>query len=84
MLSTRNYSVVICAYTEDRWDQISAAVQSVRQQSLPATEIIMVVDYNRPLYERLSQAMPDVTVAENSDTKGLSGARNTGSRLAHG
>jgi glycosyltransferase involved in cell wall biosynthesis len=84
VLSTRNYSVVICAYTEDRWDQISAAVQSVRQQSLPATEIIMVVDYNRPLYERLSQAMPDVTVAENSDTKGLSGARNTGSRLAHG
>ena len=83
-MSTRNYSVVICAYTEDRWDQISAAVQSVRQQSLPATEIIMVVDYNRPLFERLSQAMPDVTVAENSDTKGLSGARNTGSRLAHG
>lgn len=83
-MSTRNYSVVICAYTEDRWDQISAAVQSVRQQSLPAAEIIIVVDYNRPLYERLREAMPDVTVTENTDIKGLSGARNTGSRLAQG
>lgn len=79
-----NYSVVICVYTEERWDQLCAAIQSVRVQSLPSTEIIVVVDYNRALYERLTAAMPDVTVAENTETKGLSGARNTGSALARG
>ena len=84
LMRVRDYSVVICVYTEDRWDQICAAVQSVRAQSLPCAEIIVVVDYNRALYERLTAAMPDVTVVENTDAKGLSGARNTGSALAKG
>ena len=73
-MSVRDYSVVICVYTEDRWDQICAAIQSVRAQSLPSTEIIVVVDYNQALYERLTAAMPDVTVVENTEAKGLSGA----------
>jgi GT2 family glycosyltransferase len=44
----------------------------------------VVVDYNRPLYDRLTAAMPDVTVVENTDSKGLSGGRNTGAALARG
>ena len=83
-MHARDYSVVVCVYTEDRWDQICAAVQSVRLQSRPAAEIIMVVDYNRPLYDRLVAAMPDVTVVENTAAKGLSGARNTGVARARG
>ena len=83
-MGVRDYSVVICAYTEDRWDQICEAVQSVRAQSLPSAEIIVVVDYNRALYERLTTAMPDVSVVENTDAKGLSGARNTGAALTKG
>jgi glucosyl-dolichyl phosphate glucuronosyltransferase len=84
MSVVRDYSVVICVYTEDRWDQICAAVQSLRVQSLPCAQIIVVVDYNQALYERLVAAMPDVTVVENADAKGLSGARNTGAALARG
>src|SRR5271168_3336745 len=84
VMSVRDHSVVICVYTEDRWDQICAAVQSLREQSLPCAEIIVVVDYNRGLYERLVAAMPDVSVVENTDAKGLSGARNTGLALARG
>jgi glucosyl-dolichyl phosphate glucuronosyltransferase len=83
-MAVRDHSVVICVYTEDRWDQICAAVQSVREQSLPCAEIIVVVDYNRGLYERLVAAMPDVSVVENTDAKGLSGARNTGLARARG
>jgi glycosyltransferase involved in cell wall biosynthesis len=83
-MRVRDYSVVICVYTEDRWDQICAAIQSVRTQSLSSTEIIVVVDYNQALYQRLTAAMPDVTVKENTDKKGLSGARNTGAALARG
>jgi glycosyltransferase involved in cell wall biosynthesis len=33
-------SVVICVYTEDRWDDIGAAVRSVRGQRRPADELI--------------------------------------------
>jgi hypothetical protein len=77
-------SVVICAYTEDRWDHIGAALDSVRQQSLPSAEIILVIDHNRALYERAIAAMPDVTVVENESARGLSGARNTGAAQAKG
>lgn len=81
-MNVRDYSVVICVYTEDRWDQICAAVQSLRVQTFKPAQIILVVDYNSTLYKRLVNAMPDVTVVENTDSKGLSGARNTGVALA--
>jgi hypothetical protein len=32
-------SVVICAYTLDRWDDLKAAIVSVRNQTRPAREI---------------------------------------------
>jgi GT2 family glycosyltransferase len=81
-MRARDYSVVICVYTEDRWDQICAAIQSVRAQTLPCSEIIVVVDYNHALWERLTTVMPDVTVVENTHEKGLAGGRSTGSALA--
>jgi len=77
-------SVVICAYTEERWDQVLAAVGSVRTQSLPCDEIVVVVDHNRALHDRLAAALPDVTVVENREARGLSGARNTGIARARG
>ena len=51
-------SVVICAYTDQRWDDVLAAVQSVRDQQLPAREIILVVDHNEPLRRRLTRRCP--------------------------
>jgi glucosyl-dolichyl phosphate glucuronosyltransferase len=83
-MRAREISVVICAYTEDRWDQIRAAVDSVRRQSLPSAETILVVDHNPALYNRAAAAMPDVTVVENGSAQGLSGARNTGAARAKG
>lgn len=80
-----NISVVICAYTEDRWDRVCAAVRSVQGQSLPSSEIILVVDHNPALLDRLRAAsLADVTVVPNRESRGLSGARNTGSALATG
>jgi glycosyltransferase involved in cell wall biosynthesis len=83
-VTIRDFSVVICAYTEQRWDQICAAIESVRAQSLAGAEIILVVDYNPALYQRALAALPDVTVLENKQEKGLSGARNTGAAHARG
>jgi GT2 family glycosyltransferase len=77
-------SVVICAYTEKRWNDTLAAVASVRRQSLPAHETIVVVDHNPVLYRRLTAELPDVTVLENRERQGLSGGKNTGVNAARG
>jgi GT2 family glycosyltransferase len=77
-------SVVICAYTEERWDDVLAAVQSVREQSSPPLETILVIDHNPALFTRLAAHLPDVRVVENREHRGLSGGKNTGVALARG
>lgn len=77
-------SVVICAHTEKRWHETLAAVQSVREQSHPAHEIIVVVDHNPGLQQRLAAALADVTVMGNREQRGLSGGKNTGVAQASG
>ena len=46
-------SVVICAHDEGRWDEIGAALRSVAEQTVPAAEVIVVVDNNARLLGRL-------------------------------
>jgi GT2 family glycosyltransferase len=70
--------VVICAYTERRWEDAVAAVASVRAQTRPAARTILVVDHNPGLLERARAAFPDVLVVPNEGPVGLSGGRNTG------
>ncbi|MFJ8822214.1 glycosyltransferase [Streptomyces sp. NPDC102467] len=74
-------SVVICAYTEDRWADIIAAVDSVRAQSYPALETLLVVDHNAALLDRLGKEYKEtagVRVLANAGPRGLSAGRNTG------
>jgi glycosyltransferase involved in cell wall biosynthesis/GT2 family glycosyltransferase len=71
-------AVIICAYTDQRWQQLVEAIESVQAQSLPADEIIVVIDHNPALLQRVQERFPSVTVTENSQEKGLSGARNSG------
>lgn len=77
-------SVVICAYTEARWDDLVAAVRSVADQTSPPREVIVVVDHNPALLARARASLPGVTVVENVHQPGLSGARNTGIVAAQG
>lgn len=78
------FSVVICAYTEARWDDLVAAVCSVRDQSHSALETIVVVDHNPSLLQRARSELAGATVAENSESRGLGGARNSGLAAAGG
>jgi len=79
-------SVVICAYTMDRWDALVAAVQSSLDQTLPPDEVVVVVDYNEELYRRAASELSGTQVLglANGSTKGLSGARNTGVAMSSG
>src|SRR5436305_5894428 len=77
-------SVIICCYTEQRWEDLLAAVASVRRQTLRASEIIVVVDHNPLLLRRVQEYLPDVVPMENKGSRGLSGARNSGIARARG
>ncbi|MQY03191.1 glycosyltransferase family 2 protein [Actinomadura macrotermitis] len=83
-MSALRISVVICAYTEERWDDVHAAVASVRGQEHPAEEIIVVVDHNPALHARLKRSLADAVVVENREGRGLSGGKNTGVAVARG
>jgi hypothetical protein len=75
-------SVVICAYTEKRWEQLCAAVKSALSQDPAPAEVLLVVDHNTALAARARHELADVTVLESDEVPGLSGARNTGLRAA--
>ena len=77
-------SVVICSYANDRWEALVAAVESVRRQTLPPVEIIVVVDHNPALLERVQLHVPDVTGLANVQAAGASGSRNTGVAASRG
>ncbi len=87
------FSVVICVYTEERWEDILAAVDSVRKQSLPPLETLLVVDHNERLLSRLAEEYAErqppgqgaeVRVLANAGPRGLSAGRNTGIAAARG
>jgi glycosyltransferase involved in cell wall biosynthesis len=78
------FSVIICAYTEDRWRDLSKAILSVDAQTLPALETIVVADHNDKLRDRVAVAFPQVRVVTNQGRRGLSDARNSGVRVATG
>lgn len=73
--------VIICAYTERRWDLLVRAVESVRAQDVP-NHLVLVIDHNDDLLARARDRWPggpdDPTVIPNRHEQGLSGARNTG------
>ena len=77
-------SVVICAYTEARWNDLVAAVQAVQQQALSPREIVVVIDHNPALLERTRANIPGVIVVENREARGVAGGRNTGVAVAQG
>jgi glucosyl-dolichyl phosphate glucuronosyltransferase len=80
--ATSRVTAVVCAYTEARWTQSRAAVESVLAQSPVPQQVILVVDHNQSLADRARRELPSITVLESEGPPGLSGARNTGLRNA--
>lgn len=76
--------VVVCAYTDERWDDLVLCINSLLTQQDPVGEILMVIDHNDALLARCRAQWPQLTVIPNAGPKGLSGARNTGWRRCRG
>jgi glycosyltransferase involved in cell wall biosynthesis len=71
-------SVVIAAFADERWNQLCDAVESVRLQTAPALETVVVVDHNPALLARARREFADCIVVANTGARGASGARNAG------
>lgn len=80
----QDISVIICAYTEKRWDDLVAAIESVQRQTLSAKEIIVVIDHNLGLLKRVQEHIAGIVVVANAEARGLRGARNSGIAVAQG
>jgi GT2 family glycosyltransferase len=74
----------MCVYTNARWADMCLALKSLREQTLPPREIIVVVDHNTALLQRVRSTLPDVVAIANTEARGLSGARNSGIAAARG
>jgi cellulose synthase/poly-beta-1,6-N-acetylglucosamine synthase-like glycosyltransferase len=75
-----SYSVVICAYTLERWDLLQSAVQSVQAQTVSPEQILVCIDHNLELAHVARQRWESddsVTVLENRFAGRLGSARNT-------
>jgi GT2 family glycosyltransferase len=77
-------SVVVCVYTAERLPEIDECLRSLDRQTRRPDDIVVVVDHNAELGERLRSSHPHLTVVDNVFERGLSGARNTGVDAASG
>jgi GT2 family glycosyltransferase len=89
--SLHQAAVVICSYTEARWDLLVRSAQSAYRQTLKPGEIVVVVDHCPTLLRRAQQQLraeagidseQRLTIIANQGQRGLSDARNTGTRSA--
>jgi glycosyltransferase involved in cell wall biosynthesis len=84
---TMRVSVVVCEHTMDRYDDLRDAAESVRGQSHPDTELVLVSDGNGAVCDAMESEYgdrTDVVVHCLSDNVGLLEARNAGARAATG
>ncbi|MCL0094962.1 glycosyltransferase [Dehalococcoidia bacterium] len=78
-------SVIICAYTMERLRDIHEAVDSVLAQTFKPYEVIVAVDHNKELFQRLKDSLPEqVKFVLNEGANGLSETRNVGIRASTG
>jgi glucosyl-dolichyl phosphate glucuronosyltransferase len=77
-------SVVIAAFTMERWAYLQEAVASVSAQTEPVLETVVVIDHHPGLLAQARHSLTGVTVIPNAGGRGASGARNTGVAASRG
>jgi glycosyltransferase involved in cell wall biosynthesis len=80
-------SVVICTYSPTLFDALVDAVNSVLAQTYEDVEVVVVVDGDESLFERVRERYgthDDVRVHCNEENMGLSASRNAGVDRASG
>jgi len=80
-------SVIICGYTMERLEVFTAAIDSVLAQTHRPLEVVIVIDGDPTLHERIVTRYGDdlsVRIALNDENRGISYSRTRGAELATG
>jgi glycosyltransferase involved in cell wall biosynthesis len=80
-------SVVVCTYAMDRYDAFTEAVESALAQTYEPIEVVLVVDGNPEVFERVQADfgdVEDVVTHCNDENRGISYSRTKGAKLASG
>jgi GT2 family glycosyltransferase len=77
-------SVIVCAYTLDRWRILCEGMDSLTGQTKPPLETFLVIDHNPELLERAQARFANARVLANEGRKGISASRNLAIELAGG
>ncbi|HEY5438339.1 MAG TPA: glycosyltransferase family 2 protein, partial [Acidimicrobiales bacterium] len=85
-------SVIICAFTLDRWLLLTESLQSVVSQELPPSEVFLCIDHNPEMFDRcvkefsaIDQSVPwSLTILQNRFDTRLGGTRTTAAEVATG
>ena len=75
-----SFSVVVCAYSFNRWDELLLAVQSLEAQTLKPLEVIVVIDHNAELFVQASAALNRTGLARTGLAR--TGLARTGNGVA--
>jgi len=81
MVAAFDTSVVIPCHTERRWDELCRAILSVLEQNPKPHSVVVAVDGNGTLYERLLRWTDRIQVVLNATRPGASTTRNAGAAL---
>ena len=76
-------SVVIACHTDERWGSLVRAIRSALAQEPAPAEVIVAVDHNPRLCERLTAEDEPIKVIEHQGIPGASATRNAGVAGAH-
>jgi glycosyltransferase involved in cell wall biosynthesis len=80
----RDVSVIVSTYDRARWEELAACLGALRRQTVAPRQVVVVVDHNPELLFAARQAFPWAEVIENGHSRGLAGARNSGTEVARG
>lgn len=76
------FSVIICTYQTERYNDLLETIRSVKEQTIRGTELIVVVDGNKELYDKLKLIIREKYLILNSENLGLSRSKNAGIKKA--
>lgn len=75
-------TVVMATYDLERWPYLAATVERLLSLQDRPRRIVICVDRNEELLQRIRSTWPQVTAVVNTRGRGASGSRNTGAEYA--
>lgn len=80
-------SIVVCAYSSNRFDMTVNCIDSISHSNYKNYEIILVIDGNKDLKQKMDfkyKGIDNITIIENKKNEGPSVSRNRGVEIAKG